>query len=185
MCTPRRSAKPLLENALRGNIYLTLIASNLSSKRECGAKRVTTGKKKSKRLGNTSSTCNNRDVMAISNATNLTTASLDRTDFTTALQIFNRCDTSLYQNQDQTLPTGWFTLKNPNVFHGECPRRFVDSNRGILHTSSMCRCEDLTLSGFFFLIFRQQSFSENVNHLSPNIFGEKKSKRKSDLGLGM
>ena len=33
--------------------------------------------------------------------------------------------------------TGWFTLKTPNVFPGECPRRFSDSDREILHASSI------------------------------------------------
>ena len=45
--------------------------------------------------------------------------------------------------------TGWFTLKTQNVFPGECPGRFFDSDRDILHTSYMCPCADLTLFFFF------------------------------------
>ena len=54
-----------------------------------------------------------------------------------------------------------FKLKARNEFPGECPRRFYDSDREILHASSMCPCEDLPcliLFIYFCLIFRQLDF---------------------------
>ena len=50
------------------------------------------------------------------------------------------------------LHTGWFTLKKTNLFLGECSRRFVDSDREVLHTSSMCHCEDLTCPCLFLFL---------------------------------
>ena len=41
---------------------------------------------------------------------------------------------------------------------------------------------------FFCLIFVSQDFSGNVDHLSPNVFGEKKKRknpRRSDLAMGL
>ena len=66
------------------------------------------------------------------------------------------------------------------------PRRmstpFFESDREILHTSSMCRCEDLTyccIFLFFPCFFVSYDFLENVDHLgpTPNTFSEKKKRR--------
>ena len=59
--------------------------------------------------------------------------------------------------------TGWFTYKSPNLFPGECPRRFLHSDHEVLHTSSMFHCEYLTCR---FLLF----FGVNFRHL--RIFGK-------------
>ena len=51
--------------------------------------------------------------------------------------------------------TGWFTLSNPNSFPGESPRRFFDSDRENLHTSS-CALEKASTDAelvFFCLVF--------------------------------
>ena len=75
--------------------------------------------------------------------------------------------------------TSWFALKSPNLFHGECPRLFCDSDREKLHTSSMCPFEDLTWCFLFCFLPDFSSVKvirKKVDHLSPNIFGEKKDK---------
>ena len=73
---------------------------------------------------------------------------------------------------------GWFTLKHPNLFPGECPCRFFDSDRELLHTSSMCPCENLTRCLFFCLIFRQLRFFGKCGPPQPNIFLQKQEKKK-------
>lgn len=40
--------------------------------------------------------------------------------------------------------TGWFKLNDGKLFSGQSPRRFLGSNREIVHTSSMCPYKDLT-----------------------------------------
>ena len=41
-------------------------------------------------------------------------------------------------------------VRNPIFFPGECPRRFFDLDREIVHTSYMCPCKELTRCFFFF-----------------------------------
>ena len=87
--------------------------------------------------------------------------------------------------------TGWFELNARYVFPGECPRRFFDSDREILHVFYVpLRRSHLSFLFFVFvpLICVSSNFLENVDHLRPNIFGEKKrkeKKRKTGLGMGM
>ena len=54
--------------------------------------------------------------------------------------------------------TGWFTLKPPNLFPGECPRRLFDSDRFFfLFFFLFCTrllCALAKTSPFFLLIFR-------------------------------
>ena len=73
-------------------------------------------------------------------------------------------------------------VKETNLFPGEYPRRFFDSDREILRTSSMCHREDLTSRGLFFLSdFSSVKFIfENVAQLRPNLFGEKKEEKKNN-----
>ena len=50
---------------------------------------------------------------------------------------------------------GWFKLKDGKLFPGQSPRRFFESDREHLHTSSMSPYEDLTELFFFCMIFRR------------------------------
>ena len=68
------------------------------------------------------------------------------------------------------LCTGWFTYKKTNVFLGECPQQFLDSDREILRTSSMCHCKNLACSFFFFclsIFFVKYYYLENMAHRGP------------------
>ena len=54
---------------------------------------------------------------------------------------------------------GWSTLNNPNVFPGECPRRFVSADRVFFFVFARLLCAlaktSLSLLLSFSLIFRQ------------------------------
>ena len=69
--------------------------------------------------------------------------------------------------------------KAKTYFPAECPRRFFDSDRQNLHTSSMCRCKDLTChffegGGWF---FSQLRFFEKFGSPRANRFRRKKEKK--------
>ena len=87
------------------------------------------------------------------------------------------------------LTTGWFKLKDQNLFPDVCPRRFFNLDREVLHTSSMCRLRKILLSTFLFAWFVVSlDVLQNVDHLRPMFSGEKrlnKITRTPDLGMGM
>ena len=66
-----------------------------------------------------------------------------------------------------------------NVFPGQSPRRFCESEREILPTSSMSHYEDhaLLFCCFFARFFVSEDYLGNLNLLRPNILGEKKKKK--------
>ena len=97
----------------------------------------------------------------------------------------------LHENSEQKTRTGWFKLNDGNLFIGQSPRRFFDSDREFLHTSSKpLRIRYLT---FFFWGGGGHEFSsvknirENWTSLRDQIYSaekkEKKSPRRSGLGM--